>query len=384
MANHNSNSSSEDEWSLVSDGESCHSNMSFDEVEAEPEVAETQHEKPAACDEVAALTLETSEDTDVQSLLADNSSSSRSAAGYSREIRVSLLSSAHQEWLTGSLPSYSPPSSAAVQRKRSIKLAFPAPELRHRSFPDRLRAAMPARHSSSETVELPTYSEVVSFKQDQATQVNFDDVAPRAQASTTALLESALQRSMTKTTQLHAKAQDLERLWLRVTQLEAAAAKAELKAQQDAFKIKRYERSMTLAKQQAQLTSEYHENLKAVSEELRRENVQLKRQNDAFRGDDSTLATRSLDDLEELEIALTRGTDHVRAALRATYRTAVEQRREKELCVVCFAQPVSVVLLPCRHQVLCSACAVRVTTCPIDRQDIRDKVLTYGLDAYTD
>jgi aryl carrier-like protein len=147
--------------------------------------------------------------------------------------------------------------------------------------------------------------------------------------------------------------------------------------------MRKSERSLALAKQQAKLSVDYQENLKAIAETLRRENADLAAQSRVFRGEGESLAMRSVEELEELEKLLTRGMDSVRAALRAKYRAAMEKRREEDLCVVCFEKPVAVVLLPCRHQALCASCAVRVTSCPIDRKDIQDKVLTFGLSAYT-
>ncbi|KAE9014988.1 hypothetical protein PF001_g7026 [Phytophthora fragariae] len=189
---------------------------------------------------------------------------------------------------------------------------------------------------------------------------------------------------MVMANQLRGKCQDNERLSFRIADLESVVVQAQQKAQHSAMKLKLHDRRMTLAKQQTKLTAEYHDNLKAIAEDLRRKNAQLEARNAALRGEDEALALRSLGDLEELESALARGMDSIRAAIRAKYKAAIDQRREKELCIVCFAKPISVVLLPCRHQMLCATCALRVTTCPIDRKDIEDKVLTYGLRAYTD
>ncbi|EGZ26419.1 hypothetical protein PHYSODRAFT_484646 [Phytophthora sojae] len=228
---------------------------------------------------------------------------------------------------------------------------------RSASFPDRLRALTAAMRPLPEDVQPPTYTEVTAFKQDQSTQVNLDATAPESRGEPReALLRSALDRSMMMANQLRSKSQDKERLSFRIAELES----------------------------QAKLTAEYHDSLKAIADDLRHKNAQLEARQSALRGKDEALALRSLDDLEELEAELARGMDRVRAALRAKYRAAMDKQREKEQCVVCFAKPVSVVLLPCRHQVLCASCALRVTTCPIDRQDIKDKVLTYGLSAYND
>eukprot|EP00644_Phytophthora_capsici_P001076 jgi/Phyca11/19101/fgenesh1_pg.PHYCAscaffold_43_\ len=77
-------------------------------------------------------------------------------------------------------------------------------------------------------------------------------------------------------------------------------------SRRDSMKLKMNERSLALAKQQAQLTTEYQDNLKAISNSLRRENAQLSAQNAVLRGDDEALEVRSLDELEELESILAR------------------------------------------------------------------------------
>lgn len=383
---------SEDEWSLVSEDEEVLSDLSFDEVEPElevqpksdPEVTVPKQQKaPVIHDDGIEVSAE-EETADILSLLADSSVSERSTAGYSREIRVSLLSPAHQAWLVGAPPRYSSPPSTAASRKRNVKLAFIESDARPKSFPARLRAITAAKRPLSEEVAPPAFTEVKPFTLDQSTQVDLDATAAEPHETRATLLRASLERSMTMATQIRSKSQDNERLSFRIAELESVLVQTEQKAQRNATKIKLNERRLALVKQQAKLTAEYQDNLTTTAENLRHDNAELAAQNAALRGEDEAMAGRSLDELEELETMLARGMDNVRAALRAKYRAAVDKRHEKELCVVCFAKPVSVVLLPCRHQVLCVSCAVRVMNCPIDRKDIQDKVLTYGLNAYTD
>lgn len=52
---------------------------------------------------------------------------------------------------------------------------------------------------------------------------------------------------------------------------------------------------------------------------------------------------------------------------------------EKVLCRVCFEGEISVVLLPCRHRVLCSACSVRCKKCPICRVCIEERLPVYDV-----
>ncbi|OWY95380.1 hypothetical protein PHMEG_00034629 [Phytophthora megakarya] len=345
---------SEDEWSLVSEDAEVLSDSSFDEVEPQPEIQ-------VKCDsEVKLPKAETTTETETADVL-------------------SLLNDTERSRATP--PPYPTPANSP---KPTVKLAFIEPEVRPKSFPERLRATTATfRPVLEDAVSPPTFTEVTPFQQDQSTQVNFDAAATELHDARAKLLRAALGRSMSLTSQLRLKSQDHERLSFRIADLESVAIQTEEKTRRYATKIKMNERSLALAKQRATLNTEYQENLKTIAEDLRQENSQLTAQNAALCGKDDSLAARSLDDLEELETMLVRGMENVRAALRSKYRAALENRREKEVCLVCCAKPVSVVLLPCRHQVLCASCALRVTSCPVDRTDIQDKVLTYGLNAYT-
>ncbi|RID74730.1 hypothetical protein BRARA_B01817 [Brassica rapa] len=52
-------------------------------------------------------------------------------------------------------------------------------------------------------------------------------------------------------------------------------------------------------------------------------------------------------------------------------------QQEKNLCKVCFENPVNVVLLPCKHYVLCSTCCKKCKTCPICRELIKLRMPVY-------
>ena len=47
---------------------------------------------------------------------------------------------------------------------------------------------------------------------------------------------------------------------------------------------------------------------------------------------------------------------------------------DKVTCVVCFSAERNVLLLPCKHLVLCSACASKVSACPMCRTAVQDTV----------
>ncbi|PQP93246.1 uncharacterized protein Pyn_22772 [Prunus yedoensis var. nudiflora] len=52
---------------------------------------------------------------------------------------------------------------------------------------------------------------------------------------------------------------------------------------------------------------------------------------------------------------------------------------EKVLCRVCFEGEISVVLLPCRHRVLCSSCCDKCKKCPICRVCIEERLPVYDV-----
>ena len=46
-------------------------------------------------------------------------------------------------------------------------------------------------------------------------------------------------------------------------------------------------------------------------------------------------------------------------------------------CKVCFDEPANVLLIPCKHIVLCEACAALSQTCPICRGSVSETLLVY-------
>ncbi|KAJ0048259.1 hypothetical protein Pint_16414 [Pistacia integerrima] len=53
--------------------------------------------------------------------------------------------------------------------------------------------------------------------------------------------------------------------------------------------------------------------------------------------------------------------------------------QEKVLCRVCFEADISVVLLPCRHHILCSTCCDKCKKCPICRVTIEERLPVYDV-----
>ncbi|MCO5575452.1 hypothetical protein L7F22_029253 [Adiantum nelumboides] len=54
-------------------------------------------------------------------------------------------------------------------------------------------------------------------------------------------------------------------------------------------------------------------------------------------------------------------------------------QNEKVLCRVCFERDISVVLLPCRHRVLCSSCSEKCKNCPVCRKCIVERMPVYDV-----
>ncbi|KAJ4713338.1 Transmembrane Fragile-X-F-associated protein [Melia azedarach] len=54
-------------------------------------------------------------------------------------------------------------------------------------------------------------------------------------------------------------------------------------------------------------------------------------------------------------------------------------QNEKVLCRVCFEGEISVVLLPCRHRILCSSCCEKCKKCPICRVTIEERLPVYDV-----
>lgn len=54
-------------------------------------------------------------------------------------------------------------------------------------------------------------------------------------------------------------------------------------------------------------------------------------------------------------------------------------QNEKVLCRICFEGEISMVLLPCRHRVLCSVCSEKCKRCPICRVSIEERLPVYDV-----
>ncbi|CAL5198536.1 unnamed protein product [Lathyrus oleraceus] len=54
-------------------------------------------------------------------------------------------------------------------------------------------------------------------------------------------------------------------------------------------------------------------------------------------------------------------------------------KNEKVLCRICFEGEITVVLLPCRHRVLCNSCSEKCKTCPMCRNYIAERLPVYDV-----
>ncbi|KAK4436926.1 hypothetical protein Salat_0026500 [Sesamum alatum] len=54
-------------------------------------------------------------------------------------------------------------------------------------------------------------------------------------------------------------------------------------------------------------------------------------------------------------------------------------QHEKVLCRVCFEGEITIVLLPCRHRILCSSCSDKCKKCPICRVSIEERLPVYDV-----
>lgn len=54
-------------------------------------------------------------------------------------------------------------------------------------------------------------------------------------------------------------------------------------------------------------------------------------------------------------------------------------QNEKVLCRICFERDIAIVLLPCRHRVLCSSCSDKCKNCPVCRKCIMERMPVYDV-----
>ncbi|OQR96797.1 hypothetical protein ACHHYP_13597 [Achlya hypogyna] len=305
--------------------------------------------------------------TTILELLPDN-------AGISAFYNDSLLTDAHkqrhQERHRLCIPT--PPICTPTQRARSYSLPSATTEAKMLRLPVALAAepeAEPSPHGSPEQTSCDKRSQAASMQR---------------------RLQECLVRTMSLSQELSQKSRALERQVLVSMQLQGQVDNTKTLLDNQIQIVHKMERRLALANERARVANESappagaksskttcrgYATLKQRMNALRVELAKTTREVQLQRGDDAVLELQ-VNELEALEATLETGLRRVRDGLRQHYRQAIEAR--SDLCIVCFAEKVAIVLLPCRHRVLCGTCAVRVTSCPVDRVPIEDLFPTFG------
>lgn len=122
--------------------------------------------------------------------------------------------------------------------------------------------------------------------------------------------------------------------------------------------------------------------MKEYAVELERDNASLKQQLGAVTAERDHLLGRGLGQLDEgelvaLEESVTRALQLVRQARIEALESAKRSAQEQQLCKVCSDNAINVVLVPCGHMCLCNVCADKVTSCPLCRTMISQRVRTF-------
>ncbi|KDO30318.1 hypothetical protein SPRG_05029 [Saprolegnia parasitica CBS 223.65] len=258
-----------------------------------------------------------------------------------------LLADAHQSWYPSARPARHRPCS--TQRRRS------------HSLPSALPTSMTAPDADLSSPEVEPEPEPL------ARPPSKQPLTPQQR------LQDCLVRNMALTQAVAQKSKEIERHSFVVLQLQQQLEHAEGRIQHHMGLATKMEKRLALANERTRVTSEGHATLKQHLNGLRVKLAATTKDNQRLRGNVSDLA---FDDLEALEATLEASLRSVRDRLKAQYRAAMDAR--SDLCIVCYSEPVSIVLLPCRHRVLCGACAVRVVNCPVDRREITDMLSTFG------
>lgn len=182
-----------------------------------------------------------------------------------------------------------------------------------------------------------------------------------------------LRRNLEMKNKLVHQGMELERCSLKKMQLEIQLYALREGAEKDHEKICRLETRLQLTRERFGMMMEYRERLCERLNESKDEVNHLTGRIQALTGQkDLTQETFCISELEEMEKNLEKGLHQVRQALRQKYRRAGPLT--DRLCVICAHNPISTILLPCKHQILCSMCSDRVDKCPIDRSVIADKI----------
>ncbi|ETW06033.1 hypothetical protein, variant 3 [Aphanomyces invadans] len=286
-----------------------------------------------------------------------------------------LLSPEHQRWYASrDIPELPPQRTFFEPRGGAVKHR---PRLRARSLPGQAPAAIPPSFSASEPEAEPTTSTVAS-----------------SVGSMSSRLEASLARNLALTQQVkrlswcafcfscilpfHAciNHRDYEKLSVQLLQVHRQAEAHGHAVEREMERTRKLSRKLELVAERYRVTNEGYAVLKQNLNAMRVQLHAIGTEKQKLTGD-GAYHVMAVPDLEALEKTLEFSLTKVRHALRQQYRDAVDGQRET--CVVCLHEQVSIVLLPCRHRVLCASCAVRVQACPVDRVEITDMFPTFGM-----
>ncbi|KAF0683383.1 Aste57867_24595 [Aphanomyces stellatus] len=187
--------------------------------------------------------------------------------------------------------------------------------------------------------------------------------------------QDALARNMQLSRDVQRLSKDHERLSMQLVQAHHRADDHGRAVARESEMNRKLTRKLELYSERARVANEGYATLKQNLNGVRVDLHKLAVANRNLTGD-GVYSDMSVEALEALEQVLECGLTRVRAGLRDKYRQAIDARTDT--CIVCLHERVSIVLLPCRHRVLCGTCAVRVQQCPVDRQDIIDMFPTFG------
>lgn len=199
--------------------------------------------------------------------------------------------------------------------------------------------------------------------------------------------EDVLTHNLELNMEIHESRQKLEQASVRLMRANADVSRLSRRKLEDARTIHELERklataNLTMEASRARL-HELRENAKILTATQDKLQLQLAQ----LRGESPmSFVALPISALEILEDQVEKTQRQLRHSLRLKHHTAMAQFRtngsendRSPLCIICAHDKVSVVLMPCHHQVLCAPCARKITTCPIDRKLITQWFEPFGL-----
>ncbi|ETV84930.1 hypothetical protein, variant [Aphanomyces astaci] len=265
---------------------------------------------------------------------------------------LALLSSEHQRWY----------------QSRDVATAAPKPLM---LFAPSQRKHVRTRASSLSSLSSTGSTFITSSNEPEPEPGATDD-----SMSMSSRLQESLARNLHLANDVQRLSRDYEMLTVQFLQSQGLAHAQSQAVEREMQVNRKLTRKLDLVTERYRVANEGYAALKKRLNGVRVDLRQVVQANENLTGNGS-YRNMSVAELEVLETTLEGGLAKIREAMRQQYRDVVEG--ERETCVVCLHEKVSIVLLPCRHRVLCATCAVRVHQCPVDRMDITDRFSTFGM-----